>query len=298
MLEISHLKLIKALAEFGNVSYASQHLCISQSALSHQIKKLENLIDDKIFIRHSDPIKLTFKGQKLLELADDVLTKINNCENSMLQKEGGRLNIAIECHSCFDWLIPTLDKYRTHQPLVDFDLSLAFSFEPMTALKNYDVDMVITSDPIDDKNFSYFPLFEYQMLMVMANENMLATKKYLQPQDLQEQTLLTYPVAKNRLDIFNYFLTPHGIMPRKIRKVELPLMMTQLVLNNQGIATMPEWALTDAQKSKIILKQLGEHGIWRTLFLAIRNTDERLKYLQDFVQIAKETSFQTLKNIK
>ena len=167
MIEISHLKLVQALYKQGNVSDAADSLFITQSALSHQIKKLESLLDSSIFVRHSDPFKLTPQGKRLLELANDVLPRIKTTEKQLIHSEGGRLNIAIECHSCFDWLIPTLDVFREKQPKVDFDLSLAFSFEPMEALKNYDVDMVVTSDPLDDKQFEYFPLFDYQMLMVM-----------------------------------------------------------------------------------------------------------------------------------
>ena len=298
MIEISHLKLVQALYKQGNVSDAADSLFVTQSALSHQIKKLENLLDSSIFVRHSDPFKLTPQGKKLLELANEVLPRIEITEKQLVQSDGGRLNIAIECHSCFDWLIPTLDVFREKQPKVDFDLSLAFSFEPMDALKNYDVDMVVTSDPVEDKQFEYFPIFDYQMLMVLSKESDLVNKQYLKPKDIENQTLLTYPVEQNRLDVFNYFLKPEGVNPKNIRKVELPLMMMQLVLNNQGVATMPEWALTDEQKTKVILKSLGKNGVWRTLYLAVRKTDKNLPYINDFAAIAKEVTLSTLSNIK
>ena len=298
MIEISHLKLVQALYKEGNVSDAADSLFVTQSALSHQIKKLENLLDSSIFVRHSDPFKLTPQGKKLLELANEVLPRIEITEKQLVQSDGGRLNIAIECHSCFDWLIPTLDVFREKQPKVDFDLSLAFSFEPMDALKNYDVDMVVTSDPVEDKQFEYFPIFDYQMLMVLSKESDLVNKQYLKPKDIENQTLLTYPVEQNRLDVFNYFLKPEGVNPKNIRKVELPLMMMQLVLNNQGVATMPEWALTDEQKTKVILKSLGKNGVWRTLYLAVRKTDKNLPYINDFAAIAKEVTLSTLSNIK
>lgn len=298
MIEISHLKLVKALHQQGNVSEAAGSLFITQSALSHQIKKLENLIDGRVFVRHSDPLKLTPQGQNLLDLANEILPRIDITEKQLIRTEGGRLNIAIECHSCFDWLIPTLDVFRDKQPQVDFDLSLAFSFEPMEALKNYDVDMVVTSDPIQDKQFEYFPIFDYQMLMVLSKQSKLAKLKYIEPKDIKEETLLTYPVDHKRLDVFNYFLTPAGIMPKNIRKVELPIMMMQLVMNNQGVATMPQWALTQLQQSKIILKSLGKKGIWRTLFLAVRKSDSQLEYIQDFARISNTVSFENLVNIK
>ncbi len=298
MIEVSHLALLKALNKQGSVSRAADSLFVTQSALSHQIKKLEHLIESTIFVRHSEPLKFTPQGKALLRLADEVLPRIDKIEKQLLDNETGRLNIAIECHSCFDWLIPTLDVFREKQPKVDFDLSLAFSFEPMQALKNYDIDMVLTSDPIQDKQFDYFPLFNYQMLAVMSHSNILASNKYLTPKDLQDQVLLTYPVNPKRLDVFNYFLNPANIRPKKIRQVELPLMMIQLVLNNQGLATMPQWALTDEQKTKIALKSLGKNGVWRTLYLAVRKPDMSLSYIQEFARIAKMVSSEILQDIR
>ncbi len=297
MLELSHLKLVKALVDFGTVSMAAQHLCMSQSALSHQIKKLENLIDGKVFIRHSEPIQLTFKGKKILDLAYTILDKVTVVESELIDTESARLNIAIECHACFDWLIPTLDVFKILQPRVDVDLSMAFSFEPLEALKNYAIDMVVTSDMKRTKEFTYFPIFEYQMLLVMAKQNSLFKKKCISPSDLQHQTLLTYPVNRNRLDVFNYFLTPANVVPEKIRTVELPLMMMRLIHDNQGVATMPQWALSDEQKNKLCVRPLGKKGIWRTLFLAVRNIDSTLPYIADFVSTAKQISFENLSNI-
>ncbi|SMN15641.1 Transcriptional activator MetR [uncultured Candidatus Thioglobus sp.] len=176
-------------------------------------------------------------------------------------------------------------------------MSLAFSFEPMDALKNYDVDMVVTSDPVEDKQFEYFSLFDYQMLMVMSPDSELSKKPYLTPGDIKDQTLLTYLVSHDRLDVFNYFLKPAKVAPKATRKVELPLMMMQLVLNNQGVVTMPQWALTDDQKAKVSLKPLGKNGIWRTLYLAVRNTDKSLEYITDFAEIAKRVSSKNLSDI-
>ncbi len=298
MIETSHLRLIRALHQQGNVSDAASSLFVTQSALSHQIKKLETLIQHSVFVRHSDPFKLTPQGEQLLSLANEVLPRVEALEQQLIQTEGGRLNIAIECHSCFDWLIPTFDVYRTQQPKVDFDLSLAFSFEPLEALKNYDVDMVVTSDPIEAEQFEYFPLFNYQMLMVLSKDSALADKDYLLPHDIEDQVLLTYPVKQERLDVFNYFLKPAGVQAGKIRQVELPLMMMQLVLNNQGVATMPQWALTAEQETQVALKPLGAKGVWRTLYLAMRKSDANLAYMNDFCQTAKRVSLSTLKGIK
>ncbi len=294
MLQISQLKLIQALLTQGNVSLAANALFISQSALSHRIKKLEDLLGQKIFVRHSEPIALTPVGKALGNLATEMLGKIEGFEKRFISSQFSRLNIAIECHACFDWLMPTLKSFSQTHPQINYDLSMAFSFEPFKALKHYKVDMVVSSDPIDDSNYEYYHLFDYQVLMLVAKQNHLSHKSYLTPTDIATQTLLTYPVSTNRLDVFNYFLNPQQLRPKYIRQVELPMMMLQLVQNNQGIATMPEWAFTNTQTNGITAKPLGKSGMWRKLYLAIRSSDVKIKYLQDFIKLAKQISLQTI----
>src|SRR5690606_34716069 len=55
--------------------------------------------------------------------------------------------MAIECHSCFQWLMPTLERYRREWPQVELDFSLGFSFHPLPALYRGDIDLVVTADP-------------------------------------------------------------------------------------------------------------------------------------------------------
>lgn len=298
MLNFTHLKLIQALSEYGNVSLAADALYVSQSALSHQIKKLESLLDKKIFVRHSQPLALTVIGKTLKVLADEILPKINHFEQQFIKQEFSRLNIAIECHACFEWLMPTLNAFSKQQPNVSYDLSMAFSFEPFEALKRYAVDMVVTSDPMANDSYQYYALFDYQVFMLLSKQNSLSKKLFLQPRDIINETLLIYPVALHRLDVFNYFLSQDQIKPKQIRTVELPIIMVQLVQNNQGICTMPQWALTSHYNDNITLKPLGASGLWRTLYLAIRQSDVKIPYMQAFIELAKEISLQTLKHIK
>ncbi|HCA66423.1 MAG TPA: LysR family transcriptional regulator, partial [Pseudomonas sp.] len=57
----------------------------------------------------------------------------------------GRLHMAIECHSCFQWLMPTIDQFRDAWPEVELDLASGFSFAPLPALARGDLDLVVTS---------------------------------------------------------------------------------------------------------------------------------------------------------
>ncbi|MBN1379081.1 MAG: LysR family transcriptional regulator [Gammaproteobacteria bacterium] len=301
-LELRHLRTLTALRDFGNLAAAAQQLYQTQSALSHQLKAIENYYSAPLFVRKSKPLRFTPLGERLLQLADEILPAVQNTEQTLQQISGasrGRLHIAIECHACFDWLIPTMDGYRKQWSEVEMDLSTGFSFEPIPALARGRVDVVITSDPQELAGIDYVPLFRYQALLVLANNHPLTAKKVIEPEDLRDQTLITYPVERTRLDVFNYFLIPAGVEPALQRTSELTVMILQLVASERGVAALPNWVLTEYLNNNYVsARPLGKQGVWSTLYAAVRKNDRPLAFVDAFLQRARETAFKLLKNIE
>jgi len=291
-LELRHLRSLKAIEETGSLARAASRLHLTQSALSHQIKTVEHYFEVKLYQRKHKPLKLTAAGQRLLELAYRLLPEVESAEYEMKRLAGarsGRLHITIECHSCFEWLVPTLDHYRKRWPDVEVDIRLGSSFEPMSALQHKEIDLVITTDkqPLDDVAFE--PLFDYEALCVMSNDHSLTQKKYLQAKDFTLETLITYPVETQRLDIFKYFLDPQNCAPKNLRQSELTVMILQLVASGRGLAVLPEWVVADYISRQVVsARPLGEKGMQGKLYAAIRQRDAEHEYLKDFVSLARE----------
>lgn len=302
MIELRHLKTLSALRDAGSLVEAAERVHLTQSALSHQIKDLEDRLNCSLFIRKTKPICFTSAGQRLLILADEVLPMIRNTERDIARLAGGetgRLNISIDCHSCFDWLMPTIDHFRQHWPEVEMDLSSGFTFQPIPALVRGDLDLVITSDPEQRNGIAYIPLFSYESVLALSKRHRLNSRKYIQPQDLASETVITYPVDQSRLDLFTRFLDPANIEPDEIRTAELTLMILQLVASGRGVAALPNWALHEyLQRDYVVAKALGEKGVWCTLYAAIREDQKNSEFMVDFLNTAKEVSFSTLSGIK
>ncbi len=302
MLDIKHLKTLVALRDGGTLVEAARRLHLTQSALSHQIKDLEDRLNTSLFTRKTRPLRFTRAGLEILQLADQVLPAMSACERNIQKLAGGeqgRLHMVIECHSCFDWLMPAINQFRDHWPDVEIDLGTSHHFEPLPALIRGDVDLVITSDPEDNPLIHYQPLFRYQALLAVANQHPLARKSAITPSDLTDQTLIHYPVEQRRLDIFQRFLTPSGIEPATTRQTELTLMMVQLVASGRGVACLPNWALQPYLDNQLIsARPLGEEGVWPTLYAAVRMENADDAYLQDFFRQSLETCLQRLRGIE
>ena len=302
MIELRHLKTLSALRDSGSHVEAAERIHLTQSALSHQIKDLEDRLNCSLFVRKTKPISFTAAGRRILALADNILPMIKNTEREIVRLacgEAGRLNISIDCHSCFEWLMPTIDCFRKNWPEIEMDLANGFTFAPIPALTKGDIDLVITSDPVPRTGIFYTPLFSYESLIVLSKDHPLADQKYIKASDFLNETLITYPVNQDRLDIFTRFLDPAAIEPKEVRTADLTLMMLQLVASGRGIAALPNWAIDEyLQKNYIIARPIGERGQWCTLYAAIREEQKNAEFMNDFLDTAREVSFANLAGIK
>ncbi|MDH2292051.1 LysR family transcriptional regulator [Cobetia sp. 10Alg 146] len=301
MLELRHLRTLLALRDAGSLVEAAERIHLTQSALSHQLKDLEERLGTPLFIRKTRPVEFTRAGQRLLSLAEQVLPQFRMAERDIARMAGseqGRLHMAIECHSCFQWLMPTVDRFRDHWPEIEVDIPSGHSFSPLQALGREQLDLVITANPVEMTGIQYLPLFRYEVMLAVARQHALALKGRVEPEDLQEEVLIIYPVEHDRLDVFTQFLEPANISPREIRHAEMTVMMMQLVASGRGVTALPNWALAEyLTRDYVRGLPLGD-GIWATLYAAVREDLLDTPWMDDFLRTARETSFEVLSGVK
>lgn len=290
-IEFRHLRTIRAIHEEGGLARAAERLHITQSALSHQIKGLEDQAGMELFVRRSRPMRLSSAGMKLLRLAEDVLPRLAALEEEfegLRSGKSGRLHIAIECHACFDWLLPVLEAFRVSWPEVDVDIRPGLQFEALPALMREEVDLVVSSDPEDMADVDFTPLFDYEPVFVCAAGHPLAQKDWIDAEDFADQHLITYPVDRARLDVFSQLLFPAGVEPRSIRQVELSAVMLLLVASGRGVAVLPDWVVRDPRTpTSIVTRPLTETGITRRLYAATRSDDTDKPFMATVLKLCR-----------
>jgi len=297
-IELRHLRTVSALRGAGTLVEAAERVYLTQSALSHQLKDLEARLGCTLFIRKTRPMRFTSAGKRLLQLADQVLPLVQAASLDLARLAGGqsgRLYMSIECHSCFEWLLPAINAYREDWPEVELDIAGGFHFQPLPALIRGDLDLVVTSDPIDDAGLAYLPLFGYEAQIALGMDHPLAEKEWIEAEDLANETLIAYPIDHSRLDIFTLFLDPAGVAPARVRTAELTTMMVQLVASGRGVCCLPNWAVHEyIQREYVVARSLGEEGVWPNLYAAVRAEQRDAPYIAAFVSLAKETCFKNL----
>ena len=290
-LEFRHLRTIKAIHDAGGLARAADILHITQSALSHQIKGLEDQAGVELFVRRSKPLKLSSAGMKLLRLAEHILPEIDAVEEefrALREGRAGRLHIAIECHACFDWLFPVLEQFRRAWPEIDVDIRPGLAFNALPALMREEVDLVISSDPEKLDGITFNPLFDYHPTFVAAANNPLAEKPFVVAEDFADQTLITYPVDRARIDIFTQLLGPARVEPKAHRQVELTAVILMLVASNRGVAVLPDWVLREVKyQPDYITRPVTEGGLTKRLYAATRSEDATEPFMAHFLRLAR-----------
>lgn len=300
MIELRHLRTLMALAETGNLSKAARALNLSQPAASHQIKLLEEFYDTALFERKTNPLRLTPAGQRLISLAYDIDKRVQSAERDLArisQGEAGQLRIAVECHSCFDWLMPSMDIFRENWPEVEMDLVSGFHADPVGLLAEDRADLVIVSQAKRRAAVSFEPLFRYEVSALVAKHHPLAAKSHLTARDFAKETLVTYPIPDDRLDVVREVLKPARVNPQR-RATELTVAILQLVASGRGIAALPGWTVQPFLDKKYVLaRPIGRNGLFSNLYSATTDAHAQRAYMVDFIKIIRTISFGSLKRI-
>ncbi|WP_137110976.1 LysR family transcriptional regulator [Rhodobacter sp. SY28-1] len=290
-IELRHLRTIRAIQQAGGLQRAADMLNMTQSALSHQVKGLEDQAGMELFVRRSKPMRLSAAGIRMLRAAERILPEIDAMEEefrALRAGRTGRLHIAIECHACFDWLFPVLEMFRHAWPEIDVDIRAGLAFGALPALNREEVDLVISSDREPPPGIVFNPLFDYHPTFVASSQNPLAAKDFITAEDFRDEVLITYPVSRDKLDVFTEILTPAKVEPRAQRTAELTAVILMLVGSNRGVAVLPDWVMREVKSNAdYITRPLGPEVVTKRMYAATREEDAAKPYIAHFLRLAR-----------
>lgn len=291
MIEPSHLKIMQALHQKGTLTAAADALFLTQSALSHQIRHLEKKLNLKLWQRCGRRLRLTPAGELLLKTAEKVMPLLLHTESAlkaMGEGKQGLLKIAVECFPCHEWLTGIVAEFLKALPDIDVDIIRQYQFSGTEAVLNHHADLLITPDFCPNEALQNIPLFEYQQVLLVSNQHHLAPFFCIRADQLENEVLFTFPVERERLDIFSEFLRPNKIEPRVHKQIESLAIMLQMVEHQRGVCVLPEW-LADSYSQQYNVKKcrLGEAGVYKTLYASIKKEDQTIPYIKKFIKLAQ-----------
>lgn len=292
MLQRIHLAIVQEVDRQGSLTAAADVLCLTQSALSHTVRKFERQLGTAVWHREGRSLRLTQAGEYLLAVANRLLPQLTHAEARIQQYargERGTLRIGMECHPCYQWLLKVVSPYLAGWPDVDVDVIQKFQFGGIGALFGYEIDVLVTPDPLFRPGLRFEPVLDYEQVLVVDLRHRFNGLSHVVPKQLADEILITYPVAVDRLDIYSQFLMPAGITPKRHKVIETTDIMLQMVASGRGVAALPRW-LVDEYAGKVAVApiRLGRDGIAKQIFLGMREADADVEYLKAFIELARQ----------
>jgi LysR family transcriptional regulator for metE and metH len=300
-LEFRHMETLLALAECGSLSKAAERLCLTQSALSHQLRALESHYGAAVVEKNIRPLRFTAIGERLLTLARAVMPLVAEAGRDiarLAEGHAGPLRVAVQCHNCFDWLMPAMDSYRTLWPEVELDIISGFVVDPLPLLERGEAELAVIHDQQPPHPHVVFsPLFRYESVALMSPRHRLAAKSWLEAADFAEETLITYPVPDEMLDVMKHCLIPAGINPKR-RTAELTVAILQLVASGRGIAALPSWTVGNyIERGYVVSRPIGEGGLRCELYAATTRGGADAAYIREFIALTRTQSLTELAGV-
>ena len=293
-LEIRHLKLIKAIAQEGSVTRAGSRLHLTQSALSHQLRDVEEKLAVSLFTRLNKRMILTPAGERLLASAETVLGELKRTEEDIRQialSREGILRLSTQCYTCYHWLPSMLKLFHQKYPRTEVQIMVEATRRPIEALLDGKLDLAIVSAPVRNSKLIYKPLFQDELVAIMKPEHPLASRPFLKAQDFADEHLIVYAMPREENMIFQKFLMPAGIVPRRVSQVQLTEAIIEMVRAGLGISVMARWAVAPQLASGALRAvPLTGKGLYRQWSAAMLKNKAAPPYLAAFVELLANNS--------
>jgi LysR family transcriptional regulator for metE and metH len=290
-LEVRHLRLVAMVAEHGSLTRAAERLNLTQSALSHQLLDIEERLGTQLFHRVSKKMVLTPAGTRIHATAVRVLRDLSQTEEDvrlLSNDRAGAIRFTTECYTCYHWLPPLMKQLQLRHPSIELHIDPDASAAPIPAIVEGRLDFAIMSSDIDDARIEVTPLFEDEIVLIVAPKHPLTRRDFVRPGDFARETFLTYSTLADNT-VYQRMLRPAGVTPRRHMQVRLTEAMVEMAAAGAGVAALANWAVTPYVNAGIIAAvPLSSKGLMREWKAATLRGARRPSFLEEFISLVAD----------
>jgi LysR family transcriptional regulator for metE and metH len=291
-MELKYFRLIKTITEEGSIANATERLFLTQSALSHQLRELEERLGFKVFHRSRNKWELTQEGSELYTLANKLFSSIDEGFSNIkhiIEGSKGSIKLSAECQSFFHAIPGFIQKMGLLYPEIDIDLTLGVTHQTISQVASIEIDIAIVTSKPASETLESIKVFEDEIFAVMHKENQFNSVDYLEASHFSHIHVLINSFPLEGVSVYEHFLKPNKINPKKISAIPFTEITLSMIEANMGVMCVPKWQLTPFKLSKeLIFKRIGESGLKRNHYLVVKKEHRNRKYIHDFISSFEE----------
>ena len=291
-MEFKYFRLIKTIEEEGSIANSTERLFLTQSALSHQLRELEERLGFKVFHRTRNKWELTQEGRELYKLANKLFSVMDEGFNAIKQiREGskGAIKLSAECQSFFHSIPSFIQKMCVLYPEIDIAVTLGATHQTISQVLSEEIDIAIVTSKSESDELLNIPVFKDEIFAIMHQEHPLNSLNYLAASHFENVHLLINSFPLEGVAVYEQFLKPNKIIPLKVSAIPFTEITLSMIKANMGIMCAPKWQLSPFKLSKeLVFKRIEKNGLKRTHYLAVKKQQRNKKYIHDFISNFEE----------
>lgn len=286
-MDYKYIRLISTIVDCGTISKAAERLNLTQSALSHQLKEIEDREKTLFFIRSNRRLKLTPAGTIVYESAKTILAEIDKLDVSLQNlnsSSAGRIRVTAACTTSYHWLPRVLRAFNAEFPNVEVDIVINNDATPVQEIINGNIDIAVMISPETNNHIRYNYLFDDELVAVFSTEHKFCKKRYLVASDFADQHLIIHSLPLSTVVVYQKVLKPKGIELAKISALPLTEATIELVKSGYGVAVMSRWSIAPyIQNGSIACCPINKNGLFRSHYAACKDAAHP-QYFDRFIE--------------
>lgn len=291
-LDMRYLRLVAGIADAGSMTKAAAGLNLTQSALSHQLRDIEMRLNTPLFLRVGKRMVLTRAGERVLESARRVLQDLTSAEadiRRLAQPGGGVIRVSTECNTGYHWLPPLLAAFNRKHPRVSVNVMPDATAQPVQALLEGRLDLAILTSDVSDRRLRVRPLFNDEMVAIVARTHPWAGRAWLSPRELAGHRLLVYASSPEESFLLSRVLAPAGLVPAHVSFIMLTEAMIEMARAGLGVGILPRWSAQSALAARAVVPlSITRRGVGRRWTAATLKAQTEPAWLTDFIALIAE----------
>jgi DNA-binding transcriptional LysR family regulator len=297
-MEDNRLRAFCLVVEMKSFSKAAEASFVTQSAMSHLIKNLEDELGGKLLNRSGKAVTPTSAGKTLYAYARKILEDYKAMENdiyNIVKKIKGPLYLGASMTAA-KFLLPQVfyDFIKSYQE-VRINLSVSSTEKVIIELHQGKIDVGIVEGPVKDKKVISMEIARDEIVLIAPEDNPLAKKKAITPQDLMCQPHILPEAGSGTREFIDEFLYLLRIDPQDMNVIMTlgdPELQVQLVQSGLGVSFVSKWAVFKALKEGTVkmLKMPGKK-LYRKVYLLSLDKEPSTMAAKTFLEFVKEYRF-------
>jgi LysR family transcriptional regulator, regulator for metE and metH len=265
------LELTVAIAEEGSVTRAALRLHLSQPAVSHHLRSLEDRVGARLFRRGKRRMTALPLGEELAARGRRICAEFRASEESLDRMLHGKqriVRLGTECYTSYHWLPAVVRELARSGGNLELRIVVEATQRAKAALASGETDAIILQSSGADPGLAYWPLFRDELMLLVSSRHALARRKFVGARDLASETLILHDMPGGRLGVIDEFFVPAKVFPSQVRRVQLTEAIIEMVRAEMGVSILARWLAEPYVRSKgLAMLRLGK-GLWRDWRLA------------------------------